>query len=86
MLQSWEQDEINRQEWENPDNWGGPAWMSLIYFSKKDTRRWVPHRKFPSAGWTPNYAHNTGVYWLCGVLISLPLFTALVCYLAFVGI
>lgn len=79
MLFRTKQDEINEAEWHNPDNWGGPRWMSLVYFSKKDTRRWVPHRKWPSLGWTANLAHHAGVYWLCGVLIGMPALILLFC-------
>ena len=35
------QKEMNQTEWENPDNWTGPRWLS-IYFSKKDSRCFVP--------------------------------------------
>lgn len=31
------QKEINRAEWSNPDNWSVG-----FYFSKKDSRTWVP--------------------------------------------
>jgi uncharacterized membrane protein len=67
------QQSVNDAEWRNPDNWGGPKWMSLVYFSKRDTRRFVPHRKFPSMGWTPNLAHHAGVYYLASVLVGIPL-------------
>jgi len=40
MIDNKTQDEINQTEWENPDNW------TTIYFSKKDSRPWVP-KKIP---------------------------------------
>ncbi len=33
------QEDINQSEWRNPDNWSGE-----IYFSKRDSRAWVPKR------------------------------------------
>ena len=54
-------DEQNRAEWENPENWGGPDWMT-IYFSKNDTRTWVPKR-LPWMDWTLNLGQAGGVYW-----------------------
>jgi hypothetical protein len=67
---SMTQDETNRGEWENPDNWGGPDWMA-IYFSKRDTRTWVP-KKLPWMGWTLNLGRDAGVRWLIGILVGLP--------------
>lgn len=64
------QEETNRAEWENPDNWGGPDWMA-IYFSKHDTRAWVPKR-LPWMGWTLNLGQSRGVYWLLGFLGGIP--------------
>ena len=64
------QREIGRAEWENPDNWGGPDWMA-IYFSKRDTRTWVPKR-LPWMGWTLNLGTRAGVYWLVGFLAGIP--------------
>ncbi len=66
------QDEINESEWRNPDNWGGPKWIA-VYFSKNDSRTWVPKRVL-SLGWTMNLAHTPGVYWLTGVMVGVPLF------------
>ena len=62
-----EQREINRAEWESSENWGGPAWVS-VYFSKKDTRTWVPKR-IPWMGFTLNLAHTAGVFWLVFFMI-----------------
>jgi len=36
------QDEINKAEWENPDNWSlGSKWLR-VYFSHRDTKTCVP--------------------------------------------
>jgi hypothetical protein len=37
MEQKENQKEINQAEWNNPDNWSVG-----FYFSKKDSRTWVP--------------------------------------------
>ena len=66
-----DQDEINRAEWENPDNWSGPRGMS-VYFSKRDCRTWVPKQK-PNMGWTINLGKTAGVYWLIAFLVGMPL-------------
>jgi len=62
------QEKINRSEWENPDNWGGPVFMSL-YFSKRDSRIWVP-KQIPWTGWTVNLAHTGGVLWFFAVIVG----------------
>lgn len=69
------QAENNQTEWQNPDNWSGPKWLSA-YFSKKDTRTWVP-KQIPSMGWTINLAKTTGVLWLVLVLVGLPVMVIL---------
>ena len=63
------QDEINRAEWQNPHNWSDP--IIGLYFSKRDTRTWVPKRN-PKMGWTLNLAHPAGAWWLTG-LVAAPL-------------
>lgn len=68
------QEEINQAEWENPDNWSGPKWIAF-YFSKRDTRTWVPKR-IPAMGWTINLGTHAGVYWLLSFLIGVPLLLA----------
>lgn len=55
------QQDSNQQEWENPTNWSGPRWMG-IYFSKRDTRTWVPKSK-PILGWTLNFGQPMAVIW-----------------------
>lgn len=63
-----DQKEINLAEWKNPDNWSGG-----FYFSKKDSRTWVP-KSIPWMGWTLNIGRPAGAYWLLGFLIGLPVF------------
>ncbi len=61
---------INRKEWEDPDHWGGP-YDTAVYFSRKDSRVWVPHRR-PGFGHTLNLAHPAGVTWalvICAIII-----------------
>lgn len=62
------QQEINRSEWNNPMNWGGPKGLA-VYFSKRDSRIWVPQRH-PSIGWTLNLAHTGGVLWFVGICVA----------------
>ena len=74
-----EQKEINRTEWSNPDNWGGPRWIS-VYFSKRDSRTWVP-KQIPWMGWTLNLAKTRGVLLFLLIIIGLfmiPLITTIV--------
>jgi uncharacterized membrane protein len=71
---------INQAEWENPDNWSGPAWLS-VYFSKRDSRIWVP-KQMPWMGWTVNLGRPGGVAWLVVTIIGLPLLVVLVIVLA----
>ena len=65
-----DQKEINRAEWNNPENWSGPGWVSF-YFSKKDSRTWVP-KAIPWMGWTLNLGKPAGACWLLAFLIGLP--------------
>ena len=62
------QADINKAEWDNGDNWGGPKWLS-VYFSKRDTRIWVPQQP-PSKGRTVNLAHTGGLMWMIGICIG----------------
>lgn len=57
MKNSTQQSATNQSEWENPDNW------SSIYFSKKDTRTWVP-KSNPKMGWTINFGSKSGANWI----------------------
>ena len=54
--------EINRREWENPDNWTGPKTIG-IYFSKKDSRCFV-YKRIKWLGPTFNLGRKSGFYWL----------------------
>ena len=62
------QNEINQAEWENPDNWTGPKWLS-IYFSKKDSRCFVS-KQIRALGPTMNLGKASGFAWfLIGMAI-----------------
>ena len=63
-------EEINEQEWRNPENWSGS--LAGFYFSKKDTRTWVP-KKVRAFGWTLNLGRPAGARWMLGFLVGLPL-------------
>lgn len=72
------QAEVNRREWEDADNWGGPH-GTAVYFSKKDSRVWVPHRR-PGFGRTLNLAHTAGITWMvliCAIVIVVLMLGAL---------
>ena len=62
------QDEINQSEWTNPDNWSDR--IIGIYFSKRDSRIWVPKR-IPAFGWTLNLAHPAGAWWFIGIFVGI---------------
>ena len=72
------QDEINREEWENPDNWSGPKWLCM-YFSKRDNRTVVPCR-IRAMGCTVNFGSPSGVYWFVGSILF-PLFVVIAIFL-----
>ena len=63
------QKEVNLAEWNNQDNWGGPKTLA-VYFSKKDSRIWVPQQR-PAIGCTLNLAHTGGVVWLVGICVGI---------------
>ncbi len=65
------QREINQAEWQNPDNWSVG-----LYFSKKDTRTWVP-KQIPWMGWTMNLGTRAGALWMIGFIIGIPIFIIL---------
>jgi len=71
-----DQKEINETEWKNPDNWSGQ-----FYFSKKDTRTWVP-KSIPWMGWTLNLGTRAGACWMLAFLIGLPVLMILLMSLA----
>jgi uncharacterized membrane protein len=58
--------DVNKVEWSNPDNWSVG-----LYFSKKDSRTWVP-KSSPWMGWTLNLAKPAGAFWMLGLLVGLP--------------
>jgi uncharacterized membrane protein len=62
------QEKINQREWENPANWSDS--IVGVYFSKRDSRIWVPKR-VPGFGWTLNLARPAGA-WFLVALLSLP--------------
>ena len=74
-----DQGEIDQAEWANLANWMRPRWLS-IYFSKRDSRVWVPKR-IPVPGWTVNLGRPGGVAWLFPVIIGTPLLVLGVCIL-----
>lgn len=74
------QDEINAAEWSNPNNWSDPKWIGF-YFSKKDTRAWVP-KAVPAMGWTVNLAHAKGVFSILGIIAAAVLLASIAGYLA----
>jgi uncharacterized membrane protein len=68
------QDEVNRAEWENPQNWSDN--IVGVYFSKRDNRSWVPKRR-PAFGWTLNLANRWGAWWLVAFLVIPPVLSGL---------
>jgi GrpB-like predicted nucleotidyltransferase (UPF0157 family) len=61
------QEEINRVEWENPENWSDP--VIGLYFSKRDSRVWVPKRGL-GLGWTLNLGRREAAWWLIGLIVG----------------
>jgi len=59
------QDDIYREEWANPANWGNGPWG--LYFSKRDGRLWVPKRAV-GTGWTTNFGHRRASLCLLGMV------------------
>jgi uncharacterized membrane protein len=64
------QDDVNRAEWEDPENWWGGRLG--LYASRRDTRAWVPKRT-PALGWTVNFGRPSGWLWLAALLVGPPL-------------
>jgi len=67
------QREIDIQEWNNPDNWSDGFFKA--YFSKKDSRPFVPGRFYQKFGMNPhfggaaiNWGHPRGAMW-SGILL-----------------
>lgn len=65
------QNEINEAEWNNPDNWSAG-----IYFSKKDSRVWVP-KQIRSMGWTINLGQKKGAACMMWTFIGAIVFVVL---------
>lgn len=58
--------ERDEAEWRNPANWhGGPLG---IYFSRRDSRPFVPKRGSQMGGVTINFAHKAGIFFLLGIV------------------
>ena len=70
------QEEINELEWKNPENWAGDIWFG-VYFSKQDSRAFVPKREHPELGWTFNLGNPQGVKFLYSILVGVPSILAL---------
>lgn len=68
--------ESNQAEWDNDANWGGFR-NTAVYFSKRDTRIWVP-KNIPAQGWTLNLAHPAGIYLLIAMLLGISLLVVLI--------
>lgn len=67
------QPEIDDAEWHTPGNWhGGPLGL---YFSRRDSRPFVPKRS--GLGATVNFARGAGVGFFLGVLAFAALLYAL---------
>lgn len=62
-----DQASINEQEWANPENWSDDA--VCLYFSKRDSRVWVPKRE-RELGWTFNLAHGRGALAFVSVMLA----------------
>jgi len=71
-------DEINKREWENPDNWTSPG----FYFSKID-RRWIVPKRNPVLGWTFNLGNKKGAWaMLLSFLIPTFIMTGILVFIA----
>ena len=52
--QAESEDAINQREWEQLANWSG--WFGA-YYSRRDTRLWVPKRPMMGTGMALNFGH-----------------------------
>lgn len=52
------QQEMDIQEWKNPDNWSDGFFKA--YFSKKDSRIFVPSRFYQKLGMNPHFGNFGG--------------------------
>jgi serine/threonine protein kinase len=62
------QSAINEAEWRSPNNWSFRWRVPNIYFSKRDSRVFVPKR-IPGFGWTLNLGHWQGPVSLLGIIL-----------------
>jgi uncharacterized membrane protein len=71
-------DDIDKSEWENPDNWTSPG----FYFSKRDSR-WIVPKRNPVLGWTFNLGNKKGA-WAMLITFLIPTFimTGIVVFIA----
>jgi uncharacterized membrane protein len=58
------QRELNESEWRSEDNWSHSIWG--VYFSKRDTRLWVPKKW--GIGWTINFGRPSSVWWFSAII------------------
>ena len=72
--------QTNIAEWNDHKNWSRFGLWG-IYFSKADSRLWVP-KATPGLGWTLNFAHRRAAVMLLA-LIALPPLVAAVGILVF---
>jgi hypothetical protein len=70
----------NQREWSDLANWSS---LGLFYFSRRDTRLWVPKQPTKlffgspvSLGWTVNVGHPWGDVAFLGATVALPTFLA----------
>lgn len=70
------QNDVNHAEWSDPKNWGDG--VMRFYFSKSDSRSWVPKQQ-PRLGWTLNMAHRHAGLWLTA-LASIPFLCVVVAW------
>jgi len=66
--------DTNIAAWNDEKNWSRFG-LSGIYFSKVDSRLWVPKAR-PGLGWTINFAHRGAVAMLLAVIALPTLVTA----------
>ena len=64
----------NDAEWSDPENWGEGFFG--FYFSRRDSRLWVPKRH-PGLGWTLNMGHPRAGAVLLGFILTAALLPAL---------
>jgi hypothetical protein len=63
--------------WSFPDNWTlGSKWLR-VYFSRKDSRTFVP-KQTPWMGCTLNLGKSAGVAWLIGFLLGISVLILLI--------